>query len=124
VFAGVRMWLRYPRTPTHTVQEGLTAYIEWLISDETGLVTLDGKVQEVMASTFRSERQPFFLIGPINYTQARARVHYLVHGIVVQDIADICFSKPPLIFHMLREAFGKDVLFKFLQIMTTSYKFV
>ena len=63
--------------PHHLVQEGLTAYIEWLISDETGLVTLQGKVQEVMSSTFRGERQPIRIVGPMNYTQVGTRAHTL-----------------------------------------------
>lgn len=42
---------------------------------------------------------------------------------IFQDIADICFTKPPLIFHMLSKMYGLDVIFKFMAVLTEKYRY-
>lgn len=42
---------------------------------------------------------------------------------LTQQIADYCFAKPPLIFHMIRAAFGSNLWFDFMQMMANKYAF-
>lgn len=89
------------------VQEGLTAYLEWLITDETKLIALEDKVLEIRAEALRKDKTQYTIINSMNQTQ---------------DIADICFTKPPLIFHMIRATFGDAVIFRFMKYMSNRYQ--
>lgn len=86
------------------VQEGLTAFLEWKLSQDLQNVSMESQAKE--AAGLR-----------------RDYASYLIRYNKTQDIADRCFGIPPLFFKRIFDVYGLEVYQKFLNLLLTRKQF-